>query len=1699
MKRNKKIVASFLLIIFMIQIVFSENVLANPLDSKISTEICLLDNPGKTISWNTTSSLSTKLISLQNNLPIDNQNLSLYLREPTGYNSWKWILLCSSVTGKNGVVNFSFFVGMNNGKYNYSVRYSGQNSYISASNESYIVVKNDTSYNLQVTLSNVKCSVDGISFDYSMQTPSPDSYTYNWVKHTRHDATISKINLKVSVICTKRVDNNLNFFTYSYTTIEENSNDYGGKGGINKIDWNNGNVIYVAGQTEFRKIGQEFIPYYKWILPQSLPTFESFRYILVSVEAYGSYIDTAHHVFSSDDTTMYFNNTSSDQCQITDPDTTTPSSPTILNSGPAILQTQKPYILYIHSFDIYGWTANIHYKFINETVDQTFSGTNSTSAISPTTIEYNIPYNIWKNYVNCDIQVQTKIIDNFEPFNYIQGRLSTSWTAWVNVGRIYGNPGCDINSIMVYRQDGSSNWVPGDIGTGSSCFNSIYIGDTNYINLDVINPTNSNINISNPEFHFSSNTLTFTSKSKELTRYIVDKKGWSGDIGKSIITVPHGYFQISIPYTFNSSDFSDTSSTLQSENEITISFSYSINGTQRSNNYNYIIMLPPEPSIKFAGFEGPTEGGHLVLKDENTNSGSIIIAKFKVTNNAYIPVNADVNLININELKEMGCKIIGSSKNEVVVPGNSYQIVYFKLQINPHFFDNIFADPWKEVIKTVIEGLVIPPGIALFMAEINFADLIGFMDNWVQTLAPFSVIMDFLMSLLNFYTWRIATGTEKMEKDFTSLKISTSWEYEFHNDQYISNTYLNINNEINYSSELIAKPSNSQLGNFDFGNSMILMSSITFAVALGMGLSGIPLAEGAGALISVMAGSASISGINSYIKANDGINPDTNYTSVYTPVYQTINSSAIKPNSEFNTAVLLVENSSEMLAGDIIAVNETLNRQAGAITAGDNTSLAMQDAALANYTQMEANDYSNLQNSMGVLTTLIVKNETEIVNSTKMAEITATKSSFSSSDIFFLQNAGLNTTTIMDLNQSIANITRSNTISANMPMMISNMSYFYNASVPILNNKVNQLENMSNNALANSTNIKAKEYGIQTVDSKTLSNLIELNDSMYNFNATGKWEVTITVANQLISLARNTTLWTNNQSFMLTFGDNAQLMKQMAEQYLAITLQHLPGIAITPGIPQNFTLVISSEGAPTGIYQFETNSSWITQNDTYISVTKYNTIAETFQLSVPADYNIAPGTYPVNLRVSLPNTDTIVESVLMVTIEPFYAVQAIITPSVQTIFDNQTTAYQVNVKNLGNVPNTFNLNLLDMNNFTGIFMNGNSPLVNNSLYNISPGKTQSVSLQAVPFGLGTSIFKIQINSSKICTTVNGILTIIDDDTKGPTVLIQTTGFQLNPLGGINVLFTVSANDPKRGIDSGHVFIYAGGQVFRTLGSHVFTIYSLGNHSINATVSNHDDDWMGDEEWTTASESFNFTMVDYYSLIDREFNATQDYVTSNIFWHGRAMLIHRALDDAVIKFNNAWIKYQSGRIASAVVQDIVSQILTDITSCRVDILNDTERINSTQADVILTNLQTLENQLAMFAGFMVGTNASNLLALANNDANNLAIYIQNIFPQNWTDWKLSSDFKNFAFSFDFSILMNALNMHLNRVIYENIQEIQYLNNSIGSFTEKGFISVSQKNMLQVGLGNINSLLQDITQNLGCNEPSHFFWGLPCEWR
>ncbi len=514
-------------------------------------------------------------------------------------------------------------------------------------------------------------------------------------------------------------------------------------------------------------------------------------------------------------------------------------------------------------------------------------------------------------------------------------------------------------------------------------------------------------------------------------------------------------------------------------------------------------------------------------------------------------------------------------------------------------------------------------------------------------------------------------------------------------------------------------------------------------------------------------------------------------------------------------------------------------------------------------------------------------------------------------------------------------------------------------------------------------------------------------------------------------------------------------------------------VEIKPGQVATFNLDITSlVGVPMEycIALQGLNPTWVGSPSQVVTIGPNAFMEIAIQISVPKSFSEEPGVYEFGISITCTEDATISYMVTgIIVILPFYdAIFECLNPDL-TIFDSEIAIFNFRLQNLGNTPEEFSITSNEITLATRDF--------EITTITLNPAETVEFYLSLDPLGVGTAILTVE--ASSIHQSLSSIASIVinDDDTTDPVIDISITGYQLNSSSGISITFTVAASDIESDIDLDQVLITVAGLEFTTLGTRVITLQALGNYTITANVANADNDWSGDVERTTTSVNFSLSLTTHYNLIMDEFNSLKAYSLANLCFPTN-LIITCTLCLASKGFYLAWMRYQACRLPSAVVKDIFSQVLSDVTQSYVNLLADIDLIDDTDATYLIAHLRTLKNQLALFAGFMVGTEASRQLALGNNVANQLAAYAEDNLSRCAEMSGLKVDFCALAYTLEGIIVLDALHQPLDDAINLTLEAVECLQNKVICLADGDVLSIAQRDWFLAGIAEICGHLQSI---------------------
>ncbi len=1167
----------------------------------IETSLFIIDNPGKMLNWNQTGAIYAKLITMKDKTPIPNQFLELHFNL-----NKNWTLLSTGFTNESGIVNFTFFVDMKNGDYTYKINYSGSSDYLSVESQSYITVIGDPTF-FDITISNIITTDAGISFDYVVDVHL--GILIGGISKIKVEITIGLYLLifepDISDL-TVWEDFSDSFYTEYLLFLSLIPVHVG-----LILDWGTTNVeITVSAKVYY------FFP---------IPIFP----FLLLLEEDGS--KTVSSTLVDDDTTP----------------------PEVTNDDyypSVILQDPDDYNIKISGKDDSGLEAWIQYQFVNLSSSSDIYEYYLGSTPSPSiTFTYAIPKAIWSQYPGTRIQFRTKIRD----LDMDGGRISDSevldWGGWIEAGNIYSNIAGNIENIRTSAQiKTATGWEWQSVIISSSSpfhtYRDLYINDVNYIELSIFNPTSEKIAIENVELAFLSDDFA-----EQPSNRLIDL-GTNNEIAAfeiKILTETVKFDEID----FDLNSFSSAVITMQ------FSFDYYLESNpspySSTAEKEYSIIKPPEPEINFIGFFGPQEDGNFIYKHQG--KGSNILARFQVINKARLEIKLDQAFgfhdSTSSDLAEL--LYIENSENREITRNsmiNAGQTVNVEFLLTPE--TSFFADErafWNFLLgigkTTLTFAIVINSILAIYKTS---AWLTGAAKTLLTTgAATLNIATGVLLSTYHSILIDIAEESKLTSRTYDSFKYSTTSWYYSHKNSTTSNSDLYYANKQLLTSILDIKVSKKEYKQYLDGITLryiaiglIIAATVAFTV-------GGPWGIASGASLSLVAYLVLEASNYYWNEANDDIPLEENYKEVYQPNYIQNNFTDFQPRNEFEEVVKELMNTSIHMLGDLEALNETKSRKAAAIEAEEYEAVLLQNSALVKYSKKLASDYNDLQNDMELLNYYFYKNSTDLTEAIYQIELDLLSKGLTDDDILVLEAFDFNETEIQDINQSIIEIAINHEFSQITNEFPPKLNETLNLASPFIDLEIIALSNYSKEIINESIQIKTEILNepITTADFETLQNLNQLKNDIKVLFLNGEWNLAIENADILIELAETVALQTNNNTYLEEYGEYAREKKVQAEEYLKLDLYHLKDVIVSESETKTINVIAHSKGAPTANYVLETNSSWVTPTQQTVPVIQYqNSIIE---LTITTE-NFIPGDYPVNLKIYLPQTKTIINSLLMV-------------------------------------------------------------------------------------------------------------------------------------------------------------------------------------------------------------------------------------------------------------------------------------------------------------------------------------------------------------------------------------------------------------------------------------------------------------------
>ncbi len=443
---------------------------------------------------------------------------------------------------------------------------------------------------------------------------------------------------------------------------------------------------------------------------------------------------------------------------------------------------------------------------------------------------------------------------------------------------------------------------------------------------------------------------------------------------------------------------------------------------------------------------------------------------------------------------------------------------------------------------------------------------------------------------------------------------------------------------------------------------------------------------------------------------------------------------------------------------------------------------------------------------------------------------------------------------------------------------------------------------------------------------------------------------------------------------------------------------------IVPGESKNFIIEIFNLNPEFDTFYIELDnirSDWVVNiSDTSVSIAPTHSAIINLSIIIPRIYNEEPGLQIVKISIISALLDNFsFPAQIRIKILPFYDCEIMIDPLSQTIFDYAVGEYNIEIQNIGNVEDFYTLNISDMMIGEGVFSQDQLFLL--------PGETRIETLTIEVIELGCEAFTINLTSLEVSTSVNGEITIIDDDITPPIISNLEVS---DDMFKVNISF--DAIDDNSGDDQGIEIldIFIDDQLlisYRPTPTETNFYFELSNdwvmdyeiHEIVVTVWDADNDRPNDSLAFTLSETFETIVEEMVNYVLWEIDDLQDEVDERFCFLFDWIIINR-LDAAECLVNGALDAYLEGRIPLSIILDKFAKANVELSDVITIILDWIGFISEEDGDYISNYLHNIRDHITSIMGAMVGTEESMKIAnieteieqLRDQIFNNYSLYI-----------------------------------------------------------------------------------------------------------
>ncbi|MHA1314094.1 MAG: COG1470 family protein [Candidatus Helarchaeota archaeon] len=341
-----------------------------------------------------------------------------------------------------------------------------------------------------------------------------------------------------------------------------------------------------------------------------------------------------------------------------------------------------------------------------------------------------------------------------------------------------------------------------------------------------------------------------------------------------------------------------------------------------------------------------------------------------------------------------------------------------------------------------------------------------------------------------------------------------------------------------------------------------------------------------------------------------------------------------------------------------------------------------------------------------------------------------------------------------------------------------------------------------------------------------------------------------------------------------------------------------------------------------------------------------------------------------------------------ITITEFYDVEITFQQPSFTIYDSEMAEYEVDIQNLGNTINEFQISFSDINIATGV--------LDKDILELDPGETDSVSLTMTPTSWGYQEFEITASSTGVTKSEVASIQIIDDDPNAPELSNLLINEMITDIEiGFDVLNENEGDD--QGVSS--IEIYVDDELFisynpdptETSFSFIFDdgwIMEYGTHQIRIEVIDNDNDVDGDASKTIHITEFERTPDEMMTIILGEIDELKQFIDDEVFFLFDWILINQ-LEKAEDKVQDALDAFNSGSETLPVILDKLAKANLDLLDIVNTILEEFTVISEEDGDYISTEAHEIRDHITLVMGAIVGTAPALDIATITIDIEQLA--------------------------------------------------------------------------------------------------------------